>query len=185
MKPVHVALVTLGTLPGLVLAQESVSFPVGQAAAGRMMYEQHCAECHLETMLGSFEAPELAGPNFLSYWGGRSVGELFSVATTMPPDDEDSLGDDVYAGVVAYILERNGFPAGARPLTVAEEGALDGALMAGQGQAAAGGVASNHDITGILALGQQVFVGFHHPVHGCRKRVLGREWIKGQIDFAM
>jgi len=127
MKPVHVALVTLGTLPGLVLAQESVSFTVGQAAAGRMMYEQHCAECHLETMLGSFEAPELAGPNFLSYWGGRSVGELFSVATTMPPDDEDSLGDDVYAGVVAYILERNGFPAGARPLTVAAEGALDGA----------------------------------------------------------
>ena len=35
---------------------------------------------------GDFEAPELAGPNFLNSWGGREVNELFDyMQATMPP----------------------------------------------------------------------------------------------------
>lgn len=36
MKAAYVALVMLGTLPGLGLAQESVSYTAGQAAAGQV-----------------------------------------------------------------------------------------------------------------------------------------------------
>ena len=32
--------------------------------AGQVAYETACASCHLTLMGGSFEAPELAGPNF-------------------------------------------------------------------------------------------------------------------------
>ena len=125
MKAAYVAILAAGTLPGAVLAQQ-VTYTAGQAAAGRTAYAEHCAECHLATMLGSFEAPELAGPNFLNYWGGRSVGELLDVATTMPPEDEDSLGDDVYASIVAYILRQNGFPAGPQVLAMSAQNPLDG-----------------------------------------------------------
>ena len=126
MKAAYVALVALGTIPGVGLAQRSVPYTAGQAAAGRSAYAEHCAECHLETMVGSFEAPELAGPNFLNFWGGRSVGELLEVTITMPPDEEESLGDEVYASIVAYILRQNGFPSGPQVLAMSAQNPLDG-----------------------------------------------------------
>ncbi len=118
------ALVGIVAMPKPAVGQEAAGYTMVQAVAGRDAYDRACAECHLDTMEGSFEAPELAGPNFRSYWGGRSVGELLGVATTMPPDAEGSLGGDVYAAVVAYILSRNGLPPRDAPLTADAEGAL-------------------------------------------------------------
>ena len=127
MKARYVWLAVLTAFPTLSAAQQPVSYTGQQAAAGRAGYERSCAECHLETLKGSFEAPELAGPNFLTYWAGRPVDELMEVAVAMPPDEEGTLGDDAYASIVAYILEQNGFPAGAEALTITATAALDGA----------------------------------------------------------
>ena len=112
-------------VPSAAAAQ--LSYTAEQAAAGRAAYERSCAGCHLESLRGSFEAPELAGPNFVTYWGGRSVRELYDEVTAMPPEAEGTLGDQLYADIVAYLLERNGFPTGASRLTASSQGALDGA----------------------------------------------------------
>lgn len=78
-------------------------------------------------MTGSFEAPALAGPAFLSFWGGRPVEELTDMAAYMPPDAERSLGEETYTNIVAYILSRNGVPAGGAPLTFASTAPLEAA----------------------------------------------------------
>ena len=127
MKVRYLSLAALVALPTLSAAQQPLSYTLQQAASGRAGYERSCAECHLPSLKGSFEAPELAGPNFLTYWAGRSVDELMEVAVAMPPDEEGTLGDDAYASIVAYILEQNGFPAGTAALTITATAALDGA----------------------------------------------------------
>jgi len=121
------SIVALGALALPLTAQESVSYDLQQAAAGRIEYEESCAECHLGTMEGSAEAPQLAGPNFRAYWSGRDAGELLDAALAMPPDAAGSLADETYANVVAYILSQNGFPSGDHPLDLHDAGALSGA----------------------------------------------------------
>ena len=76
-----VAFATALAIPSLLQtggsAQTYASYSVEQADAGRLAYERSCASCHMANLQGAFEAPELAGPNFLNRWGGRSVNELF------------------------------------------------------------------------------------------------------------
>jgi alcohol dehydrogenase (cytochrome c) len=108
-------------------AQEVVSYTEDQAVAGRAAYEQYCAGCHLESMEGSFEAPQLAGPNFLGFWGDRPVNELIEMVALMPPDREGALGDGAYANVTAYILSRNGIALGSERLGMTSTGLISGA----------------------------------------------------------
>lgn len=92
---------------------QSATFAADQAAAGQAAYEATCAACHTATLQGSFEAPELAGPNFLNRWRERGIDELFQyMRATMPPTG-GRLADDDYTNVIAYLLQQNGFDAGA------------------------------------------------------------------------
>lgn len=101
------------------------SYADSQAEAGRAVYAQVCAACHLPTLQGSFEALELAGPNFLNNWAGRPVTELLAyVRRTMPPDAPRSLTDDDYAAVTAYMLRENEVPAAETPLDFASTGVV-------------------------------------------------------------
>ena len=88
-----------------------------QAQTGRAAYERSCSVCHLPTLEGSFEAPPLAGGNFMNTWRSRTISDLFTVMkTSMPPGTEGSLGDEAYLSIIAYILSANGVPAGPQPL---------------------------------------------------------------------
>ena len=88
-----------------------------QAQAGRALYEGACASCHRTDLQGSFEAPALAGGNFLNDWGERTAAELIDrIGATMPPDQPGSLADDAYLHIVAYVLQANGAPAGREAL---------------------------------------------------------------------
>src|ERR1700687_1950050 len=59
-----------------------------QAAAGRATYQERCASCHVEDLGGRFEAPQLAGSDFLTQWGDRTAGELISfMKLTLPPEN--------------------------------------------------------------------------------------------------
>jgi alcohol dehydrogenase (cytochrome c) len=122
-----VAIAALLALPTVGAAQQTVAYTVAQAVAGRAAYEQSCAECHLADLKGSFEAPELAGPNFLRYWSGRTADELLEMAAAMPPSAEGSLDAETYASIVAYILSQNGFQAGDGPLGPTSTASLSGA----------------------------------------------------------
>ena len=99
--------------------QQAGPYTIAQAEAGRLTYERACATCHMSNLSGAFEAPELAGPNFRQTWGRRPIAELIHfVSMTMPPDEPGSLGDDVYARVIAYVLQANGVLPGSQVLTV-------------------------------------------------------------------
>ncbi|MDE0358148.1 MAG: PQQ-binding-like beta-propeller repeat protein [Gammaproteobacteria bacterium] len=80
-----------------------------QAVAGEAVYREACADCHLASLRGDFEAPELAGRSFLRAWGNEPIGELLeNIRSTMPEDAPESLSDAEYAAVVAYIIRENG-----------------------------------------------------------------------------
>ena len=111
---------------GSARAQGGPDYAPEQADAGRTAYESACAACHTSTLQGSFEAPELAGPNFLNRWGGRPVSELIDyVRATMPPDGTRP-SEAGYVSIIAYILQRNGVAAGERPLLAASGAAIGG-----------------------------------------------------------
>ena len=117
------ALLVLAASPGLTSAQ--VTYTSAQSEVGQGLYSDACSVCHLENFQGSFEAPELAGPNFRNIWGGRPIGDLLElISTTMPPDQIGSLSDDDIASVVAYILEANDVAASAGALTTASTGTV-------------------------------------------------------------
>jgi len=124
---VAAALVALVMMPQDGTSQERVSYTVEQAVAGRIAYDRSCATCHLADMSGSFEAPQLRGPNFLGFWGGGPASDLIEMVAYMPPDEEGSLGDETYANIAAYILSQNGFAPGDAALAFADTRPLEGA----------------------------------------------------------
>jgi S-disulfanyl-L-cysteine oxidoreductase SoxD len=108
--------------PIFALAAEAPSTPdepVGgwftreQAARGSAQYRVQCASCHADNLAGSGPAPPLAGSAFISKWSASTVFDLFErVRTTMPQNAPHSLGDAVYADIVAFVLRANNFPTG-------------------------------------------------------------------------
>src|ERR1700736_1273491 len=95
-------------------------YTAAQAAAGRATYQERCASCHLEDLGGRFEAPQLAGSDFMTQWGERTTGELISfMKLTMPPANPGSLDEQAYIGIAAFLLDANGARAGNQSLTAA------------------------------------------------------------------
>ena len=101
------------------------TYTTAQAESGAAIYEAQCAVCHLANFQGSFEAPELVGPNFQNIWGGRPVSELLDlVETTMPVSDPGSLSDEEVAAVMAYVLQANEVQPGGSELSMASGGTV-------------------------------------------------------------
>ena len=85
-----------------------------QARRGASAYSEACSTCHARDLRGNSNAPSLVGSSFLFLWEDRSVGEFFTVVRTeMPTNAPNSLSAAAYLDIVAYVLEANGFPAGA------------------------------------------------------------------------
>jgi cytochrome c553 len=84
-----------------------------QAERGRAAYQQSCVSCHREDLRGDSTAPSLVGESFLFLWGDMEVGELSGrIQKLMPPERPGSLPVQTYADIIAFILQRNAFPAG-------------------------------------------------------------------------
>ncbi len=67
-------------------------FTAEQAASGRAIYQSTCSTCHLPDMKGTFEAPPLAGANFMNMWRNRPMSDLFSrIKNSMPITNPGSL----------------------------------------------------------------------------------------------
>jgi polar amino acid transport system substrate-binding protein len=98
-----------------------------QATAGAQVYVSSCAACH-GTALEGVAAPALKGAPFGEMATAQSLtaGALLDViANTMPQSDPGSLKPEEYAAVTAYILQQNGYPAGATALAAGSAGAKD------------------------------------------------------------
>jgi quinohemoprotein ethanol dehydrogenase len=90
-------------------AAASGVFTVAQAARGEQHFNRVCASCHT--------VAEQAGASFASRWGSGTLADVFTlIATTMPQGQPGSLSADEYASVVAFLLQRSGYAAGATEL---------------------------------------------------------------------
>lgn len=92
-----------------------VSYSDAQADRGEKQFERNCVECHGEDLKGGLlgGAP-LRGLGFEGKYFGGQAGVLFEVMqASMPPDSPGRYSATQYTELLAYILKRNGFKAGA------------------------------------------------------------------------
>jgi mono/diheme cytochrome c family protein len=83
-----------------------------QAAAGATVFSNNCAGCH-GVNLDGVSAPPLAGDRFMRGWQGKTADDLFYIMShDMPADNPASLKPDEYLAVLAFVLQKNGYPAG-------------------------------------------------------------------------
>ena len=88
-----------------------------QAERGQVLYTESCAGCHSDDLRGDNQSPALVWVCFTFLWGGFTLGELFrSIQEQMPTDRPGSLPDQTYRDVVAFVLSKNGYPAGEKEL---------------------------------------------------------------------
>jgi mono/diheme cytochrome c family protein len=132
MMPVIAAAMFLAS-PGS--AQEL--FSTAQAGQGATLYMRQCSACHGGDLEGG-AGPALTGPAFhqlaaTQHLTARSL--LDRVSTTMPMTAPGSLKPDEYAAIIAFVLQRSGYPAGSHALTKDSAGLGD--LDLGKGAVAA------------------------------------------------
>ena len=98
--------------PPAAVSATSVSdgvFTSSQASAGEETFQEACSYCHAPN--------EFSGGRFMLRWNGLTAGDIFDVVSTqMPEGNPGSLRPAEYAGLVAYVLSLNGYPAGENPL---------------------------------------------------------------------
>ncbi|MEE9292072.1 MAG: cytochrome c [Acidobacteriota bacterium] len=101
-----------------------------QRLRGEVVYFTTCVLCHKPELTGTEIIPTLIGEKFLARWTRRSVGDLFELMrTSMPPLVTQRRTPQEYADVLAYLLNRNEFPAGPEELS-SEFADLTGIRMA-------------------------------------------------------
>jgi cytochrome c len=84
-------------------------FTAAQMEDGRKVYMARCAACHLPTLRGQGDALALAGSQFMAGWSNRTTQDLYTlIHSSMPQNAPDSLDDQSYANVTAFILHANG-----------------------------------------------------------------------------
>jgi mono/diheme cytochrome c family protein len=93
-----------------------------QAKRGDAAYSQSCAKCHAPDLTGADVAPALTGVDFTSNWNDLSVGDLFErMRIGMPADKPGSVSRQDNADILAFMLFKAGFPAGAADLPAQAE----------------------------------------------------------------
>lgn len=82
-----------------------------QASRGRDIYMTACASCHANDLRGNSNSPGLIGISFLFLWEYRPLSELFEkISKEMPTNAPGSLATTSYLDLLAFILQRNGYP---------------------------------------------------------------------------
>ena len=131
---------------------QQASFTAAQAEAGAAVYQTACAVCHLVSLQGSDEAPQLVGTDFRRFRGNQPAVDLMRyVGATMPPGQEGSLTEGEYTAVTAYIMRENGVGQGSAPLSLASRGPRRGGRgcgWAGRNRPAHSGTTGNRALTG-------------------------------------
>jgi alcohol dehydrogenase (cytochrome c) len=124
-------------------AKTGGGYTSAQAARGATVYVQYCVQCHGTNLQGE-SGPPLSGQVLRAAYGGGTAAQLYDfISRQMPVNKPGSLKQWEYLDVTAYILSRNGIPAGATALSVDSLGQLS---LAGLRTAAAAAGANTNEI---------------------------------------
>jgi cytochrome c len=99
-------------------------YTAAQAERGSDAYTTACAHCHASDLQGDVrkEIPGLTESDFFVRWENRSLAELFeTISKDMPADKPGTLTERQAVEILAYILQVNRFPPGARELSANRE----------------------------------------------------------------
>lgn len=91
-----------------------------QADASKKQYDKICVDCHPFTAAAKKKPKDLplGEDEFFENWSGRPLSEMITlIALTMPNDGSATVTEDEAVGLVAYILQQNGFAPGSKELT--------------------------------------------------------------------
>lgn len=92
-------------------------YTAAQAKRGEQFFAQRCAQCHSADLRGSDLAPALMGEAFAANWDDMRLDSLFEIMrATMPQDQPGGMPRELMVDVLAFMLQRGGFPAGATEL---------------------------------------------------------------------
>jgi mono/diheme cytochrome c family protein len=120
------------------------AFSADQAERGKAGFDGVCQRCHGAALNGSEgNGPPLKGGTFLAHWDKDTLGSLWvKIRDTMPLGVPGTLTDEVKLQILAYVLQQNGFPAGATELPgdvnaleeigIQQRGVWDGVFTAAQ-----------------------------------------------------
>ena len=121
VKTARVALLVVSALVSAA-AQDRTTvwdgvYTEAQAERGRVAYAQSCAFCHADDLRGRSTAPSLVEESFAFLWEDMSIGDFFErTRSRMPSNQPGSLAGATYADNLAFIAQKNGYPAGAAEL---------------------------------------------------------------------
>jgi len=88
-------------------------YTADQAKRGADIYAKSCATCHGDELEGGGQAPPLTGSEFTSTWNNQTVDDIFEIVKgTMPADKPGSLTRAQNADLLAFVFQKNQFPAG-------------------------------------------------------------------------
>jgi len=106
-------------------------YTAAQAARGERGYADKCVHCHGPDLRAEVpeqmardaaliargairkRTPALVGETFLANWNGLTVGKLLErIHVSMPQEAPGSMTTRQAADVLAFMLQRNGYPAG-------------------------------------------------------------------------
>ncbi len=116
--------VALGALAGAAVSNAATTggYTRAQAAAGSAVYTNNCSSCHAANLKGG-SGPPLVGPTIVS--GYKTAADLHQfIKTQMPANAPDSLSAKQYLDVTAFVLSRNGVPAGGTALSAGNLGSV-------------------------------------------------------------
>jgi S-disulfanyl-L-cysteine oxidoreductase SoxD len=95
-----------------------------QAKRGAQVYSDVCAVCHTPTLFGSDLAPALTSAALAVRWGNKPLADLFEyMQGFMPLNSPGGLTRQQNADILAFMLQKAKFPAGAAELS-SEAGTL-------------------------------------------------------------
>ena len=113
-------------------------FTAAQVERGKADFEKSCSNCHVSDLSGSVRAPALRGQRFMQNWQNGSVGVLFTkIRDSMPANYPETVPEEVKLDILTFLLNQNGFPAGAAELKLDEKALADIEIVQKGSQAAA------------------------------------------------
>jgi alcohol dehydrogenase (cytochrome c) len=135
-------------------AESTGAYTAEQASRGATVYTQYCAQCHGANLQGEAGTP-LMGRTFLQAYGAGTAAQLYDfLSRQMPLNAPGSLSQPQYLDVTAFILERNGLPPGAAPLSAQS---LDKVSLSGMRMAGAGSSSNTDEIVRVAPPTRTVF----------------------------